>query len=532
MKKYILPVLLLGALTSACVDDKGNYDYVNLNDYAIGGLADSYEVLAYIDTVEIDPTVTLANDDEAIVNDDPNLSYEWHICYSKEIDENHSAAHQHRTLSTDRVLKWGVDVPAGNYNLYCVVKDRTTQLERYSYTNVMVKSALGKGFMLLGDVNGTPELGLDMLTMAPGRDTVMVENVYDNSERQLTGADKILYSGWYSSAPGETMWMTTNDDSFHMISGDKFTITGDLAHEAIIDNEYGFKTPMKICDMFPKQGPGNTYSRANYCSSFRIFTTEEAVFPASIMTDEYFVNPANRYSASSKEFFKFYPTIFYKQPSYRPYSLQFYIFDTDAQQLTRTPGAYTYTYVQAVPDGTTDNWSYNFAKQNRHLVYGQNGENPSSTSCYFIVKENDADKYYIYNLTIPAYTWYATTKNLYEIDLAAVPGFAEASHYAFSSYRTSIFYSVGNKLYQYDYSRQQLTSVDLDGEICFLEMDYNSTGGYLHLCVATWDESARKGTFQKFTTGTNPNSVEIIELEGQKWPTRLKIKDIDWRNSQ
>lgn len=75
--KYYLLALLTGILfLTGCYDDKGNYDYKEINDIVIDtvGFKMTYTVLQY-EELQIDPTVAFTRNPIP----EGNLSYEWYI---------------------------------------------------------------------------------------------------------------------------------------------------------------------------------------------------------------------------------------------------------------------------------------------------------------------------------------------------------------------------------------------------------------------------------------------------------------------
>ena len=527
MKKYILPILLFcGGCFSSCVDDEGNYDYTHLDDYSISGLESAYSVLAYIDSIKIEPVVE--NTIEGKPVDENNLEYEWHICYSVEIDANNSISHNHVPISTEKNLDWLVDVAPGSYRLYFVVRDKATQLESHTYTDILVKESLGRGFMVLGDVDGSPELGLDMLVMAPNRDTVYVENVFDNSELQLTGAEDIVFTGLLRDATKANIWLMTHDQTYKLDLKD-FHMIGTFQQQNIIDNEYDFRMPMLCKGVYPTQlnAPyGGQSERLRY------YVTEEAVFGGSIMSYEVFNEPLNRYSATSKEFFKFYPKVFAYVSAYSPNMMAYaFLYDMDADKIVVTNSNFSPTCCADVREYNLNPWSCDFASQNRTLVYGEPGTTNSNASFYMIVKDKTNPEYFIYRAILSsAYGAYPTSKYLHNVDLGVATDFDKASFYAFPSYNTRMVYAAGNKLYQYDYGRNAVSSMEFDGEITYLHVDKASAGRTQDVIVATWNDST-KGKIYKLSIDTNPNTMEFTTYDAQVWSTRLKVKKVEWKNS-
>ncbi len=110
--------------------------------------------------------------------------------------------------------------------------------------------------------------------------------------------------------------------------------------------------------------------------------------------------------------------------------------------------------------------------------------------------------------------------------------FAKADHYAFSSKRTVVFYSVGNKLYAYDYNpgNERSYTISNIGNDVVTMIKFDTQIDHLtnSLYVATYN-SASKGTLRRFMVGSDPNTVELLLQGNSTWSGLVKIKDINWR---
>ena len=65
--KHIIYLLLGFGLFVSCFEDKGNYDYTDINEVTISGFADNvYSVISFIDKLCIEPEVkgTLSSNDK------------------------------------------------------------------------------------------------------------------------------------------------------------------------------------------------------------------------------------------------------------------------------------------------------------------------------------------------------------------------------------------------------------------------------------------------------------------------------------
>ena len=136
--KYILFYLLSLVIgMTACLDDKGNYDYVPLRNVNIK--LDNYAVNCFVrDTVEVHPKIDFLTDDST------DYSFEWQVDYE--------------VVSTDSVLRF-VPTVAKNYECRFAVKDMRTA-KVYSTTMTIVAATIyQEGFAILYEENGVSKLG-------------------------------------------------------------------------------------------------------------------------------------------------------------------------------------------------------------------------------------------------------------------------------------------------------------------------------------------------------------------------------------
>lgn len=124
--------------------------------------------------------------------------------------------------------------------------------------------------------------------------------------------------------------------------------------------------------------------------------------------------------------------------------------------------------------------------------------------------------------------YYPTKSPLYAVDKAVAVDIDKASHYMFSSNRLVLLYSVGNRLYQYDYTRGTCISHEFDGDITYLESDYSSKCSIKEYFLATYNDATGKGMIYKMEVPDIANAGFSF-LDGQQWETTLKVKDIEWK---
>lgn len=516
MKKTVILLLASIGLFS-CVEDEGNYNYTSLNEITIEGIEGSYNLLDKVDVLKITPTIK-----GSILGDNlDNYEYQWHI-------HEGVTEHKHTILSNEKDLEYKVDLGVGSYTLYFTVKDRTTGLEASAYSSIKTSTAISKGFMLIGDDMEEGIMGLDMVVMPAGRDTTVAENVYDNSETRFKGADKILYQGPRGGMiEKETLWMCTDDGSFRMNHHPgTLSIISEVNDYHLIETEFEHKT-MRIKDIFPHQC--NFYNVFWNCSyMYRGYMTEDMIVISQTMTTDYHTTPCNRVSNTATEMFNFYPHIFYNETN-RNTTLQNYIiyntddncFMTPQWKLIRT------THCKEVGiDRPTDPFPWNQNGTGRTMVWAGNSFDAGGNS-YALMKDAEG-KYFLYKFSAGPYNF--QKRGCYEIDLNAAPNFANASHYMISGTGSIMLYTYGSKLCMYNYIHKMYKEYDMGAEITCLEAEYLSKASRTSFMIATYDET-EKGIVRKLDVGTNPNVLEIIERPREVWKTRLRIKDIEWKNN-
>ncbi len=536
MRRFLL-ILMSLILVCSCVDDEGNYDYKKINEVTIreltaeGDTVDgirNWSMVSEVDTLtyRLDIEGSLAGDDMS------GYEFEWYIRH----DGNYQ---EHTTIGNEKDLVYPVTVSPGRYNVYFQVTDRNTGLKWLEGATLTVTSPMTRGFLILGDTDdGT--VGVDMLAMPANKDTIMMEGVFDNSEYGFKGAEKLLFAGSRAGAENDkqALWMTTADNSYRLTNQDSIAYMGDAENFGMIETVYPHKTPMRILDMFPRQ------STMNRSATYRGYITEDMAFFNGIPRLEYLTVPVNRYDASSENFFRPYPLAFCKGINMMAYNC-ILLYDMDYDAFVKINSAYSATHcVNPTNEYPNDRFPWNQHTWQRDkpegyrrtIVYGENAYDGSDGSSYAIMKEVEGfdDEYFIYQFTVdasPISPYNVTKGECYTIDKGMAAGFEKASLYAFASNQTRLMYAVGSTLYMYDYARKQLTEKDFGDEITYLESEFCSAGEKNAFLMATYNAAGKKGTIRKLTVGNDPNKCEIIDRPDEVWETRLRVKDMEWKNT-
>ena len=177
MKKIFLLLCLSSILWISCYDDKGNYDYHEINE--IEGVTDGLDSVIYIrqfDTLRCTPTFagTFYSDPEA-------YSYEWEI--------------EKKVVSTELSLVYPVTLSYGDKNCRLIITDKE-QGNQYIFPFRLIVSGERAGDMILVLSNFEGKAELSYKGLVP--DTLpFVVNFYERSTGlELGGKGQRLYRNY------------------------------------------------------------------------------------------------------------------------------------------------------------------------------------------------------------------------------------------------------------------------------------------------------------------------------------------------
>lgn len=531
--KYIYLTILAGGLSlNACVDDKGSYDRLPVNELTVEGVETEYSVLAGITELEINPTIK----GSVLGEDESQYKYTWYICQSTIINNDHT----HTSFGNEKNLKTVVVANPGTYKLYLEITDASTGIEWVaSESSLTVTTSLTTGFYLFGDdANGN--VAMDFLSMPDSEgDTAVIHNIFTNSA-QLKGAEDLMYTGYtYASSAIINLWAVTESGSYKLENSIQDKTIFDI--DKNYNESYTFPSglvqhPVKVLEQFPQQ---YVYGYAAKYSD-RGFITEDGVFIASIMLGEVFASPVNRYSLSSTKLFKPYPKAFYYwDGSSTNTSLKaIVLYDMDANcfvTVEKTGSSYSSIFTEKnckklVDQGGAFPWN----QDKRTIVYGEN----NWANSYALMKstENNTD-FYIYKMLVrdPVNP---TKVGGYSLTTTEAPELDKAKFISFSPEYPIMIYATDRTFYKYNYETKKADVVKTyDGEITYAAFDWRSRG-QLDIVICTYDASAeedKRGTIYKYELGQTLEITPIMTGRALDkefvYNTPLKVKKVEYRNS-
>jgi len=514
MKIYHYTLVLLALLClGSCSKDKGNYDYIDINELKISGVNPTYTLLRNIDTLRIKPVIAATMDE----SDPLRYDYLWVLRATINLVTVTD------TIGRERNLEFPVLLEPVPYDLFYRVRDKKTGVEWSANSKLTIGTPYSRGLLLMGeDEQGYAEA--EMLSMLS--DTIHLKHILSESGLpRLREPLSFLHTG--GDAIYSKVWAFSGSGSYYL---DRITMkatTGNTFSKLLYTSENIDPTTLQPIAVAPQirlatGQVGSTLYRAMLTKSGDIFTTF-----LIINGGDFYNNPVNRVSVQGERLpaapYLLYSTL--NMSSFVWYDLKNERFMNYTSFGLSTPSV-------ALTDAAGSKFSWNQAPTGRHLVYAENTRNTdggSTNGNSFAIMKDGANIHYVYKFyasgTVPA------TRDAYTILPKAID-FDKADFYAFSSNRSVIFYSVGNNLYAYDYNPgnekfYQLTVTGGD-QITMLKFDIQIDPIANSLYVGTYN-SATKGTLRRFTVGTNPNVVELIQAPNGEWTDLIKVKDFNWR---
>jgi hypothetical protein len=508
MKRFVATTAYILFL-SACIKDKGDYDYREINEVTITGLQKNYATVFGRDTLRLKPTLTMTES----ITDPARLSYYW-ILYTGTTPID--------TIGREPLLEWPVEITPADYNLFLRIADNQTEMVWKAGTTVTVGTRYSMGIMLMG-TGETGHAEMDMITMV--NDTAVVTGILSKSGLPaLYDPVGVQHVGGNSNNNNARLWVMTKSGSYYL---DRLTMLGNTENKfakITVTNEIANKetiTPI----VFAPQIIARNGATGSGLGARAWITTDGDIFPTHtfLAGGDFYPNPVNRLETDFSKRLKAAPFFWYAIASLN--ALIWY--DTDNNRFLNFVNIGINTFSNVLTDKVTD--PFPWTQTGRTLVYGENTRNTdggSTNGNSFAIMKDGSGKHYIYKFYANGAT--PQKRDLYEVSPIAID-FDKATSYAFSSRRSVIFYSVGTRLYAYDYNKgfeKFYSFPEITDEITMLKFDTQIDYTTNALYVATYNG---KGRLRRFMVGTDPNTVTISPVDRSDWNGLVKIKDMSWR---
>lgn len=186
----ILVTLGISVAATGCYEDKGNYTYSDVDEIEVEFPDDMATMQGSVLTIA--PVVT-SSINGVISPDDKNYEYSAKIQMYSTNDEGREVAWTEINPDHTQAFSYQAGIPAKNYMMWYIVKNKKTGVERNFKSTIEVKSATSEGWMVLSN-NGADKRGrLDIVyTDADGNDQVYAD-IKDEGSPEIFNATQLVY---------------------------------------------------------------------------------------------------------------------------------------------------------------------------------------------------------------------------------------------------------------------------------------------------------------------------------------------------
>ncbi|NSL90941.1 hypothetical protein ECE50_029220 [Chitinophaga sp. Mgbs1] len=396
---------LLLAVCSSCYKDKGNYDYHPINEVTIQAIDTAYAVLRG-DSLHIVPRKTFSLSS----NPEDAYTYAW-------IAVNDSS----KTLATTPELHEPVMLMPDNYELYYRITEKATGIKYEFKTELHVMTGIYEGWLLLND-QGNDNPRLDMLSKNVSGDFNFISDVlsFARSPLQLSGKPRSVQVIRYRN---------NNPD----------VLIGTSTGTTRIDPEtFDWNRTMNVLYDMPRNTPADfAPDRLNHQYGITYLVDKGDLYyrnpPYSIM----FAQPLNVVRMETGKF-SVSPFVAVSMFSY---SL---LYDITNKRFLRHSVESFAPYCELMPESP----DFDYNNTGMDLVYMERTE--YNEFDVFSILKKPSGEFYLSRI----YLFFDTEYETAPVRMNA-PELDKASYYAVNPDYGYVFYSVGGKLYEYDFSSNQ-----------------------------------------------------------------------------
>lgn len=415
--KYLFIYLIAFIGFTSCYKDKGTYDYHVINHWTVENFDSTKGYTALLgDTLKINPVLKWSHDPNP---SDANYDYAWSFRYRPTAN----GPFVDTVVCTTKDLSTVIKLLPGNYPLAYRVTDKATGVTFQTRTNVLVSTKVYEGYMVLNEVNGQSRLDMLSYSKATGLFT------------QYTDVLKEMNSNLpQQGKPIQVLCMNYVGTNITPQNYGIFLLT-ESGTNRINQETFAYDPKMNIRYLM----------LGNIAPDFKAeMLTGENPTPTNVMFYMYAKNNMYAYSTGAGYAFRNDVINVYSATG-TPFKVSPYVV-TDGT-LGVMYNMDKRCFVQAAAGGSsfvTDVIPSRNFPTGLDLVWMERSYNSTSRSVYAILKDPVTAKYYLLRFPIAGAQTYF--KEITATD------FAQATNYAVSPDVNYLFYSVGGKVYEYDFN--------------------------------------------------------------------------------
>ena len=495
---------LLGILLfESCYDDKGNYSYRAINEITVKHDFFGDTVLrmySFVDTLRVFPEISTT------VNHDPdNYEYEWVA-----VGGDPTIGGQY-TLGKEKDLVYPITLPSQRYSVYFKIQDKSTGLTTISSLDLQLATLFSQGWLVLGE-GDDGRAQLDMVSTG-GEDTTLLKNILQEVDIQEWGKPTYVFVPPYRPAAAlNYIHVGTDKGTYRLSTSTLLPIEG--AHLKWSFYDVSAAGECVMTEAVQIMG----YYRAALVDG-NLYYTE-----LSGQQSCFFGPPSNHYKGDY-DLFPVGDKIGYSVKE-RGQAIVLYN-ERDRRFVYQQSGYGTPVgYCADMSDRVGDPFSWNPGYEYVTTVNCHKG----SGSTYTILR--DGSDFYLYSYRI-SYN-YGIIKQLM-VKMDNVIDLDKAEFFGASNMLSVIYYTVGNKLYGYDFAGKKCELLKtFDGyEITLFLSDILVQTSRDYFYIALYDPSkpaSTGGIIKKYKVVDDVDHIIIEEEKGSEWKNLCKVKSMAFKS--
>ena len=429
-----LITLFITVVLSACFDDKGNYDYHEINELQITGLPEELQVkYRNVDTLRATPVIEATADDGSMPD---RYSFKWEAVSELKAGETQTTSY---LIGEEENLSYFVELPDGEYNVNCLVKDTITRVTWKGTFKLRVTTQLNEGWLVLSDVNGNARL--DLISMSAKEDMVVRDILQDAPE--LKGPKKInsVYQMYYNQ------WGT--DLRFYIVTETATAALDVATYQWDEANEIRYEMLEYPAD----------FSATNRTAGmgWELLVSDKYVFGGTTFGQEVlFGVPINYLTGDNGNYFNVASAVGVNTSSTAMYN-DIILYDTSNKRFVKlATGGMRNCELMSVKESL---FSWETGKD---FVWMENSLYDGGTT-YAILQDTEAPyTRYLYVMGMPSFGAGGAQKKFIELD--GYPEIENATCFAVHPNNPWVFYAVGNTVYYFDLEGHKAEPIHLDSE--------------------------------------------------------------------
>ena len=492
MKKICSFLIFIACSLSACLEDKGNDIYVELNDLMIGEIRDT--TVEQFTRLKIIPDLTTRNGDF----NSENYDYLWHM-YKTYNGINNPV--ESDTLSFEKDLNVEITSIPEQYTLVFEVTDKETGVQYFSKeTQVTVINSYSAGMLVLSEVDG--DANLTFVNVAGS----IIEDMYQKVNGEVAGQNPtgVRYIGKGLVSQAEEMVVIMMDDERGGVVVKPF----DMSYVMDFEGMFYFAPDVVKPQSFGTHDVAMYEYVNNNGKLYRRNCAESgyAKFGVAIEGDYGYIAP-----------FDFYYSLIV-------YPMVAYFYDQGKERFVYMNVPLEGNSVITLPDVAGE---FNPNNVGMQMLWGGLFGDPYMMNNGRAVMEDDNGERYALSFTVGgSNAGYFVPQKKFHL---TYEGVGEAHTFTTSQSANLLYYSYGNKIACVSFSTGNLLGAPYEvegGNIDYIECDQKGNTNQMWVGISDGSKAKNSGSILVLEMGTDGSLKEVARYDN----ICGKVVDFDYKN--